>query len=513
MTDVNAVIDEIGMGSFQFLLLAIQAGVRMTDLAEITTSSSILPGLQLQWEISSYEKACLMTVNFLGIFIGSMISGIWADRCGRRSGILGSLAGLGIFGTCVACCWGPYSMLAARFCLGCCFGFGISPVLSMCVEISPINWRGSMINFSELSAAAGVCAGAFLLWIFMPDFDTEHTYKGIAAWRIVTLAAISPSFLAFPFAWRYLYESPIFLAVDGKNKQALEVLDVMASMNGAEHAVQDLRPIDIAINFKPSEKSRLLPNEHLEEKADYWENLSTLVYDHTALLFGSMWLCFLGNFLYFGQSYALPQLFRGLHGNTLHPAFEVLMMALAQVFGSLLSMALSRSNLVGQRDCLSTTAVLMGILLFFVSSLEKAPPQPWGFRLMLATVYSVNCLTVVFFTQSYIFISEAFPSSCRCTAVATCTAVGRFAPMFAPVLFEISGKSSGNGTQSSFWALQSALSFATVFIIRACLTYEMKGQPLQHETCTLPIPTTNSKTALQGESSDSEKRVSIVVQL
>lgn len=497
MTDVNTVIDEIGMGSFQFLLLALQAGVRMTDLAEITTSSSILPGLQLQWGISSYDKACLITVNFLGIFIGSMISGIWADRCGRRSGILGSLAGLAIFGTCVACCWGPYSMLAARFCLGCCFGFGISPVLSMCVEISPISWRGTMINFSELTAAAGVCAGAFLLWVFMPDFDTEHTCQGIPAWRIVTVLAISPSFLALPFAWRYLHESPIFLAVDGKNKQALEVLDVMASMNGAEHAVQDLRPIDIAINFKPSEKSRLLQSEHLEEKADYWENLSTLVHDHTATLFGSMWLCFLGNFLYFGQSYALPQLFRSLHGNRLHPAFEVLIMALAQVVGSLISMALSRSK-VGQRDCLSTTAVLVGLLLFFVTSLEKAPPQPWGFHLMLATVYSVNCLTVVFFTQSYIFISEAFPSSCRCTAVATCTAVGRFAPMFAPVLFEISGKSSGNG-------------FATVFIIRACLTYEMKGQPLQHETCTLPNHATTSKTALLGETSDSEKRVSVVV--
>lgn len=459
----------------------------MTDIAELTVLAAILPGLQKLWHLTPFMKASLMSVVFLGIFIGSLICGFWSDRWGRRSSILASLVGLLIFGPCIACSWAPHPMLGSRFFFGVAMGLGVSPILSVLVESSPISWRSKSIVCSEFTTQFGGVVGAALLCLFMNNLDVRTTYAGIEAWRIVVVLATSPALLVFPFAFSWLQESPMFLAVNGRNEEALEVLNHMASMNQTEHAVADLKPIDIAIDLKipegPSEDTRLLQGLR---RADYWENISALMREYKALFLGSIWLCFLCNFLLFGQAYALPQIFEHLGAGFLSPAAEILLTTVCNITGTFISYFCSTLDGVGQRDCISALLLSLAVSLCFLSDLEHTIPGTHRFNVALANACLANAFECAVFNQVYIFVAEVFPSSCRVTAVSTCTAVGRFAPMFAPMLFEYAGARHPNGDHALFWIVQAILCVASIAVVRFCLGYELKGRPLAHETCMLP---------------------------
>lgn len=477
MLDLDEITEDIGLGRFQLLQQLLVSGVRLADGAEILISSAVLSILQQEWELSPALKGSLMSIIFIGVFFGNLMGGPAADAYGRRLAVLLAYFGLVFCGLCSAISIGPMSMLTARFFFGLFYGFGMGPALTLQVEICPKAWRGHMVNVNNFFFTLGEVYAAWLLWAFLKDLKQTSDEE---SWRYVTALAVSPALLILPFAVLLLCESPHYLVVCGKHDQALAVVRSMAAQNGQSQAVAQVEAsarmgLAGAEVFRPTSRSRLLPQQGGagDEACQGWIDV-LIRSEFGTIIVGGCYICFVANFLFFGLTYAMPQVFRVMR-SPFHPATQVLVVTSADIPACLLSSILIRSKAYGHRDSLSALAIVLAMLLPTLIILELG-----DVGIVSAAIYAsylAKCAVTAFFTIAYVYVTEIFPSAYRCTAASTCMAGGRIGSVLAPLAFEL--LTSGGESHIPFWLLCSLLCMIAVWVIHRCLTFELKGEPLE----------------------------------
>lgn len=472
MLDLDEITEDIGLGRFQLLQQLLVSGVRLADGAEILISSAVLSILQQDWEMSPALKGSMMSVIFIGVFFGNLIGGPAADTYGRRVSVLLAYFGLVVCGLSSAASTGPSMMLVARFFFGLCYGFGMGPSLTLQVEICPKAWRGHMVNVNNFFFTLGEIYAAWLLWAFLKDLKQSSDEE---SWRYVTALAISPALLIFPFALLLLYESPHYLVTKGRHEQALAVVRSMAVQNGQAQAVAHLEVSTATTTMggpeMPTTRTRLIAPPQETQNRSWFDVFFRS--EFCSIIIGGSYICFLANFLFFGLTYAMPQVFRVVH-SPFHPATQVLVVTSADLPACLLASLLIRSQVYGHRDSLTALAIVLAMLLPTLMIIEHGDSS-----LVTAAIYScflAKCAVTTFFTIAYVYVTEIFPSSCRCTAASACMAGGRVGSILAPFAFEVLAHRESH---LLFWLLSSLLCIGAVLVIKHCLTFELKGEPLE----------------------------------
>lgn len=86
-----AVIDEQPMSSFQWRVVAIMVGLNALDGFDVLSISFASPGITKAWGIDRAALGIVLSMELIGMALGSVILGGVADRVGRRRTILGCL--------------------------------------------------------------------------------------------------------------------------------------------------------------------------------------------------------------------------------------------------------------------------------------------------------------------------------------------------------------------------------------------------------------------------------------
>mmetsp|Transcript_13127 Transcript_13127/g.11208 ORF Transcript_13127/g.11208 Transcript_13127/m.11208 type:complete len:143 (-) Transcript_13127:57-485(-) len=81
-------LDQIGFGQYQRRMYIILSLVLMNDGAESIIISFLLPILQKEWGLQTDEMKWLGSAMFTGFLIGSIVSGFFADRFGRKNTLI-----------------------------------------------------------------------------------------------------------------------------------------------------------------------------------------------------------------------------------------------------------------------------------------------------------------------------------------------------------------------------------------------------------------------------------------
>jgi len=501
MKDINEVIDDIGMGNFQYMQLLLLGGVLMSDGAEILVSSSILAVLEKRWELSHMVKGAMMSIIFVGVAIGGVIGGQLADIYGRRKTVLASYCGIIFFAALTAAANGPASMIALRFLFGVSFGMGIAPGVALQVETAPSNWRGHIVNIGIIWFTIGEIYTASLLLVFMPNLTGE------LSWRYVTLWSTLPGLLLMPFAALLLQESPHFLIAQGRHKEAMAAVRYIANMNKNIEVcryLQDESNSGISISLDSERRSLVevcgmatalptpsSPSDRVlvfsQGESDEMKELQMSVSDRIrmfwnpefrTIVIGGCYLCFLSNFLFYGLTYELPQIFRKLR-NEISPAFEVLVVSICDLPGVVLAFLLLYVNFIGHRDSLVILAVCASVFQLSLISIDHVKHDIW-FWVGLPSAYLSKYTASAFFTITYVYLGEIFPSNCRCTALSCCIATGRIGSILAPVLFEAFARVGDRfGRHATFLILNSLLCAIAVLVVKTMLPFELKNAPLE----------------------------------
>jgi benzoate transport len=90
-TDPRAIIDRDPMSGFQWGVVAIMVGLNALDGFDVLSISFASPGIVHDWGIDRAALGVVLSMELIGMAIGSIVLGGVADRIGRRATILGCL--------------------------------------------------------------------------------------------------------------------------------------------------------------------------------------------------------------------------------------------------------------------------------------------------------------------------------------------------------------------------------------------------------------------------------------
>ncbi|MES2441349.1 MAG: MFS transporter [Pseudomonadota bacterium] len=90
-TDPRAIIDREPMSRFQWGVVAIMVGLNALDGFDVLSISFASPGIVKDWGIDRAALGVVLSMELIGMAIGSIVLGGVADKVGRRATILGCL--------------------------------------------------------------------------------------------------------------------------------------------------------------------------------------------------------------------------------------------------------------------------------------------------------------------------------------------------------------------------------------------------------------------------------------
>ena len=90
-TDPRAVIEEAPMSRFQWSIVATMIGLNALDGFDVLSISFASPGIATEWGIDRAALGIVLSMELVGMAIGSLVLGGLADRIGRRATILSCL--------------------------------------------------------------------------------------------------------------------------------------------------------------------------------------------------------------------------------------------------------------------------------------------------------------------------------------------------------------------------------------------------------------------------------------
>jgi len=210
--------------------------------------SGVVGFIETEFELTKIELGWSVSSLALTATLGMMVSGPLSDRVGRRPVL--KIAALLFAASAIASALAPdfLSLVIARMVGG--FGVGAALIIApmYIAEIAPAEIRGRMVSFNQLNIVIGISAAFFSNYLILTLGQSDLAWAealrfGEWNWRWMLGVETLPAILYF-FALLIVPESPRWLALRGREDEALEVLE---KVGGPEQAAADLKAVHDSI--------------------------------------------------------------------------------------------------------------------------------------------------------------------------------------------------------------------------------------------------------------------------
>jgi MFS family permease len=443
-------IESIGYGKFNYLLLLVCGMGWMADSTEMAVMAFLLPQIKYQFKLDNFQVGLLGSMLFVGMWLGNWSFGLLADRYGRRlahilSLIVGCLAALSS-----AASSNFYLFLVFRILLGVGIG-GAHTAFGLFAEFLPHRKRNANLLYVQLFWPLGSIFGVGLVWAILPSLG----------WRWLVVFSQIPMLGCF-VVYYWLPESPRFLIMRNRPRKVVEILKYGAQMNGINRSASvDLSsllersspPSSSSPSSSPSSSSSSpspSPPSRLSRMSLVWRQI---ISSRGHLLFFA--LCcvwFLNCFIYYGLILLTPKLFSSSQVDSGSPAVEtnrgpdvsvyeyltLFLTALAELPGALFVLWSTdrlghvRTQCIALCVCACTTAC--GTIISAINTAMKIDNN-LSFHIP-QTVFSMFSRAGIFASYSalYIYTPEVYPTRIRSTLLGVCNSFSRMAGIMTPFL-------------------------------------------------------------------------------
>jgi putative MFS transporter len=406
--DVEQVLREGGLSRFHKKAILVTGAAWTFVAMEILLVGFVAPIFTAKWGLSGTMQGLVNSAALAGSLCGSLVLGRVADRIGRRAIFQYSILWYALFTAATALAWGPWSVMAFRFLAGLGLGGMLVVDPSMLTEYLPPQRRGRLLVFLDFWWPVGLLLATGLSWVFI-----GHSIGGSWDWRWLFLAASFPAFLAF-IVRRSLPESPYFLARQGREREAAEVL--------TEITGREVEPGSFSAPEETHSSIRELVAPALRSRAVV-----------TALV----WIAL--NISYYGLFIWLPGVLGSEGAFDLNVYVLLALVALAQFPGYAAAIWLVEAW--GRKPTLATFLILGG-----ASALTFAVADSTA--VYVAALFFVGFFNLGAWGAVYPFPSELFPTRLRSSAFGMVEGVGKGAAIGGPYLFGYLIDATGSTTWS-----------------------------------------------------------------
>ena len=175
---IDSLLNRVRLGKYQYWIYLVLGVHYICDGAEAIAISLLGGILQKEWNISNSQISSLGSAVFLGIFVGSVLSGLLSDYFGRKKIFMYSLF-MSII-TCFLSAFAPTynTMLFIRALFGVSVGF-IQPCFAAYIaEITPQDQRGRALSVVSMLFTVGELIGWFCARVFLDSYTSGK-------WRVL----------------------------------------------------------------------------------------------------------------------------------------------------------------------------------------------------------------------------------------------------------------------------------------------------------------------------------------
>jgi putative MFS transporter len=394
--NAGARLDRLPISSFHYRIFWLVGAGMFFDGYDLYVAGGVLAST-IQTKFSTLpQNLQFLSLTFVGMTLGSLVTGFVGDKFGRRFTYQINLLIFGLASLAAAFAQDMPQLIVCRFVQGLGLGAEIVVGYSTLTEFVPPATRGRWLAFMAFLTVCGFPVTAILSYLIIPTWG----------WRPMFIIAGVGSLIVW-YLRKNLPESPRWLEAQGRTAEAEALMqsiekDVSAT-NGALPAPKVTAPTPLltaASMFKPPILQRLLVG---------------------------CWLLITINTLIFGFVIFLPQFFLRQGLTIAHSLGYTVVLAVASLVGCALGAYLS--DAIGRRWSIILGSVLT-IVFGWIYARFNAGSDP-------AIVLSVGAVLIVaIYIQTAllfgVYTPELFPTEIRLRANGICNTLGRGATVISP---------------------------------------------------------------------------------
>lgn len=422
-------IDDLGLGSYQFHVWILCSSLLAAESFEMHMIAVLVPALEQEFLVVSHlGKAMLMTWTFIGLALGTVVSGPLADAFGRRLPMaIGCIGGIvSQLGTLSATHLD--TLYFFRAICGFWAGLCIPAAYITIAEVFPSEWRACAFASTSLITIIGD------LWLdmgfatFMPDLFIGN-WRLIVCWGMVPIIGLALFALRSPVV---RHDTPFYLGSQDREAELQDTINLIADMNGKPDLKVDVQDRFICHQPEGIQLSKL--PETLCRKS----------------LFIMCFLCIVKDLYSWGFTVFWPQVLARVPGlGSFNAAQELMITSAISVPGIILGVFLVK--ILPRRLGVFFIASTAGICMIFLKGIEQSKPSAF----LAVAVFKL--FTPAWGSMTWLLPGEIFGTRVRGLCTSTATFCGRFGAMAAPFLVEL-------GTES-FTLVLAVLGFAAACIV------------------------------------------------
>ncbi|MFW5433861.1 MFS transporter [Paenibacillus apiarius] len=398
--NISGRLDRLPIGSIHRKTLMALAIIYFFEYADLNTFSFVAPVLKKEWGMSVTEIGWITSSSFLGMFIGSVFGGWFADKFGRKRAIIIMTLFFSIFSMSTALAWNPVILGILRFFTG----VGVSAALiNSSTYISEFFPSASRGKFQGIALVIGLLGIPVTGWI-----STCFISLGPHGWRYVFVWG-GMGILGLWFL-RNIHEIPRWYLSRGESKKAEEIIQRVEEEVRREKG--QLPPIaDTAIR----------PKTEMKTKA-YSELFKGKYRGRTAILTFA-WIFQTLGFYGFGSWVPTLLVQNGivLDKSLLYSTLITIGAPLGALLGALISDRYERKwNLIASSLFIAIAVFLYGMTVNPV--------------FLIAFGFLVNMIERTYSSNLYTYTSELYPTHIRGSGYGLTYGLGRFSNVLGPML-------------------------------------------------------------------------------
>jgi len=425
--NAGARLDRLPISAFHYRIFWLVGAGMFFDGYDLYVAGGVLASL-IQTKFSTLpQNLQFISLTFVGMTVGSLITGFVGDKFGRRFTYQINLLIFGLASLAAAFAQDMSQLNACRFVQGLGLGAEIVVGYSTMTEFVPPQTRGRWLSMMAFIVVAGFPVTALLGYLIIPNFG----------WRPMFVLAGIGSLIVW-YLRKNLPESPRWLEAQGRTDEA-EAL--MQAIEQEAAAGKPLPPVIVPAPVKLATASDLIKPPLLQR-----------------MVVGS-WVLITINTLIFGFVLFLPQFFlrQGLTiTNSL--AYTVVLSA-ASLVGCLVG-AWS-SDGFGRRISIIAASVLTIISGYIYARFNAASDPAIVLAVGFILIVAIYVQTAILYG---VYPPELFPTEIRLRANGICNMFGRGATVISP--FIVGALIASSGLPGVIW-LMIALVVIQILVVWA----------------------------------------------
>jgi putative MFS transporter len=395
--NAGARLDRLPISSFHYRIFALVGAGMFFDGYDLYVAGGVLAST-IQSKFSTVaENLQFISLTFVGMTAGALITGFVGDKFGRRFTYQINLLIFGFASLAAAFSQDMTQLIACRFVQGLGLGAEIVVGYSTLTEFVPPKTRGRWLSMMAFIVVAGFPVTSLLGYLIIPNFG----------WRpMFVIAGIGSLFVWY--LRKNLPESPRWLETEGRNEEAESL---MKAIEQEASEGKPLPPVVVPAPVAQVAASDLVKPPLLQR-----------------MIVGS-WVLITINTLIFGFVIFLPQFFLRQGLTITNSLAYTLVLSAASLVGCTLGAYLSDG--IGRRASIILASVITIVSGYIYARFDAASDPAIVLTVGFVLVVAIYIQTAILYG---VYTPELFPTEIRLRANGICNFFGRGATVVSPFI-------------------------------------------------------------------------------